>query len=70
MCCNCWCKRCGRFYWQKGKKAFEYANKQNIKYVMVVGDNEIESGNYSITDMAKRLVVATGLLDLKSALIE
>lgn len=38
---------------RKVKKAFEYANKQNIKYVMVVGENEISSGLYSIKDMEK-----------------
>ena len=38
---------------KKIKKAFDYANKQNIKFVMVVGENEINSGLYSIKDMEK-----------------
>lgn len=36
---------------RKVKKAFEYANKQKIKFVMVVGENEINSGLYSIKNM-------------------
>ena len=36
---------------KKIKKAFDYANKQNIKFVMVVGENEINSKLYSIKDM-------------------
>ncbi len=38
---------------RKVKKAFEYANKLGIKYVMVVGENEINSNMYSIKDMQK-----------------
>jgi len=36
---------------RKIKKCFEYANKENIKYVIVVGSNEIESNCYTIKDM-------------------
>ena len=36
---------------RKVKKCFEYANKENIKYVIIVGSNEIESNCYSIKDM-------------------
>lgn len=35
------------------KKAFDYANKLGIKYVMVVGEDELSSGLYSIKDMEK-----------------
>ena len=38
---------------RKVKKAFEYANKLGIKYVMVVGENEINSNMFSIKDMEK-----------------
>lgn len=38
---------------RKVKKCFEYANKENIKYVIVVGSNEIESKCYTIKDMAE-----------------
>lgn len=36
---------------KKVKKSFEYANKTNIKYVIVVGSNEIESGQYALKNM-------------------
>ena len=36
---------------RKVKKCFEYANKENIKYVIVIGSNEIESNSYTIKDM-------------------
>ena len=36
---------------RKIKKCFEFANKENIKYVIVVGSNEIESNCYAIKDM-------------------
>jgi len=36
---------------RKVKKCFEYANKENIKYVIVVGSNEIESKTYTIKNM-------------------
>lgn len=36
---------------KKVKKSFEYANKANIKYVIVVGSNEIESGKFSLKNM-------------------
>ena len=39
------------FSGKKVKKAFEYANKTNVKFVMVVGENEINSGMFSIKDM-------------------
>lgn len=38
---------------RKVKKAFEYANKSNIKYVMVIGDDELATKMYSIKDMQK-----------------
>ena len=36
---------------RKIKKCFEYANKENIKYVIVVGSNEIENNCYTLKDM-------------------
>jgi len=35
-------------------KCFEYAERENIKYVMIVGDNEVSSGIYKIKDMDKK----------------
>ena len=36
---------------RKVKKCFEYANKENIKYVIVIGSNEIESNCYTVKNM-------------------
>lgn len=36
---------------RKVKKCFEYANKENIKYVIVIGSNEIESQCYTVKNM-------------------
>ena len=35
-------------------KCFEYAEKNNIKYVMIVGLDEVNSGIYKIKDMDKK----------------
>ena len=35
-------------------KCFEYAERENIKYVMIVGENEINSGVYKIKDMDEK----------------
>ncbi len=35
-------------------KCFEYAERENIKYVMIIGNNEIESNIYKIKDMNKK----------------
>ena len=39
---------------RKVGKCFEYAERENIKYVMIIGENEITSGNYNIKDMVKK----------------
>ena len=36
---------------RKIKKSFDYANKTDIKYVIVVGSNEIESGTFALKNM-------------------
>ena len=36
---------------RKLKKSLDYANKEGIKYVIIIGSNEIESGNIIIKDM-------------------
>lgn len=36
---------------RKVKKCFEYANKENIKYVIVIGSNEIDSNCYTVKKM-------------------
>ena len=35
-------------------KCFEYADRNNIKYVMIVGENEVSSNTYKIKDMEKK----------------
>ena len=35
-------------------KCFEYAERENIKYVMIIGENEIQSNTYRIKDMEKK----------------
>ncbi|WP_105615294.1 histidine--tRNA ligase [Vallitalea okinawensis] len=37
---------------RKVKKALSYANKEQIPYVMVIGDNEIKSGKVNVKDMS------------------
>ncbi len=39
---------------RKVGKCFEYAERENIKYVMVIGENEVNSNEYRIKDMIKK----------------
>ena len=39
---------------KKVGKCFEYAERENIKYVMIIGENEINSNTYKIKDMIKK----------------
>ena len=39
---------------KKIKKLFEYANKENIKYVIVLGEDEIKNEKFRIKDMFNR----------------
>jgi len=39
---------------RKVGKCFEYAEREGIRYVMIVGENEISSGKYKIKDMIKK----------------
>ena len=36
-------------------KCFEYAERENIKYVMIIGENEVNSGIYKIKDMLEKV---------------
>ena len=36
---------------RKIKKSFEFANKENIKYVIVVGEDEVAQKKYSLKNM-------------------
>jgi histidyl-tRNA synthetase len=39
---------------KKVGKCFEYAERENIKYVMVIGENEINNKVFKIKDMIKK----------------
>ena len=39
---------------RKVGKCFEYAERNNIPYVMIIGNDEVNSGNYKIKDMIKK----------------
>lgn len=39
---------------KKISKCFEYADRENIKYVMIIGSNEINSGIFKIKNMSKK----------------
>ncbi|MDR0336834.1 MAG: histidine--tRNA ligase [Planctomycetaceae bacterium] len=49
---------------KKIKKCFEYADKQKIRYVIVVGENEIAKGLFTVKDMEKREQVELTAVDL------
>lgn len=36
-------------------KCFEYAENENIKYVMIIGENEVKSGIYKIKNMEEKI---------------
>ena len=51
-------------------KCFEYAERNNIKYVMIVGDNEVNTGTYKIKDMDKKEEYSYTLEELNKFLKE
>ncbi len=53
---------------RKVGKCFEYAERENIKYVMVIGENEITSGIYKIKDMIKKEEYSLTIDELKEKL--
>lgn len=53
---------------KKVGKCFEYAERENIRYVMIVGENEINSGIYKIKDMQKKEEYSKGYEELISFL--
>ena len=50
---------------RKVGKCFEYAERENIKYVMIIGENEITSGKYKIKDMNKKEEYSLNIDELK-----
>ena len=53
---------------KKVGKCFEYAEKNNIKYVMILGENEVNSGSYKIKDMEEKVEYSYNLEELISYL--
>jgi len=49
---------------RKLKKALDYANKENIPYVIILGENELKSGIIILKDMKKREDIAIPLNNL------
>lgn len=49
---------------KKVKKAFEWANKNNIPFVTVIGENEINAGNIKIKDMNKSKEIEININDI------
>ena len=45
-------------------KCFEYAEREKIKYVMIIGENEVNSGIYKIKDMNKKEEFSLSYADL------
>ena len=53
---------------RKVGKCFEYAERENIKYVMIIGENEVNSNLYKIKDMNKKEEYTFSVLELKEFL--
>ena len=49
---------------KKVKKAFNWASRNNIPYVLVIGDNEINTGNIKIRDMINSLDIEGNINDI------
>ena len=49
---------------KKLKKSLDYANKERIRYVMIVGTNEIETGKLIVKDMINGIDIITSISDI------
>ena len=49
---------------KKVKKAFNWASRNNIPYVLVIGDNEVNTGNIRIRDMINSLDIEGNINDI------
>ena len=49
---------------RKLKKSLDYANKEGIKYVIIIGSNELETGNIIIKDMINRNNIETRINEI------
>ena len=54
---------------KKVGKCFEFAERENIPYVMIIGENEVKSGIYKIKDMNEKIEYSLTLTELKEKLI-
>mgnify|MGYP003763998403 FL=1 len=52
------------------KRSLDYANKENIPYVIILGENEIESGRVKIKDMENSTEEEINLSDIVNYLLE
>ena len=50
---------------KKVKKAFEWANKNNIPFTIVIGENEINTGKIKIKDMNSYKEIEVEINDIK-----
>jgi histidyl-tRNA synthetase len=49
---------------QKVKKSLEYANRENIPYIIILGENELKENNFKLKDMENGTEVTISLNDL------
>ncbi len=49
---------------RKLKKSLDYANKEGIKYVIIIGSNELETGNIIIKDMINGNNIETAISEI------
>ena len=49
---------------RKLKKSLDYANKEGIKYVIIIGSNELETGNIVIKDMINKNNIETTITEI------
>lgn len=50
---------------KKIKKCFEYANRESIPYVIVLGENEINEGKFNVKNMETGNEVSVNLVDIE-----
>ncbi len=55
---------------RKLKKSLDYANKEGIKYVIIIGSNELETGNIIIKDMINGNDIETTISEISSLKLE
>jgi len=51
---------------KKIKKCFEYANRENIPYVIVLGENELEEGKFNVKNMETGEEECVNLVDIEN----